>query len=402
MLNRFTRHDARGATNVAEAGVHDNLIIKGDNLVVMQDLQQTHAGAVKMVYIDPPYNTGSALFQYNDNVSHEAWLDFMAQRLQAARVLLRDDGVIFVHCDDNEQAYVKVLMDRLYGRENFVDTFIWKNTDNAPNLSYKSRRNAEFIHCYEKNLDRKVAYRGRPSDNDDAPLLNTGNPPRELAFPAGSIHFGIPDNLYARGIYECLELLDDLVVRDARNVAPVRMRGAFKWTQKHADDEIRNGTHFIIRTRKMSIRYQRKLATVLAPDKLIDSVYLSRAVGVGTNEDSSREMKMLDSSFTSYPKPESLLAFLINAVTQPGDLVMDFFLGSGTTAAAAHKMGRRYIGIEQMDYIEDAAVARLKRVITGEQGGVSAAYGWKGGGSFLYAEWQQDAAGTCLQPAIMP
>jgi len=142
----------------------------------------------------------------------------------------------------------------------------------------------------------------------------------------------------------------------------------------------------------MSIRYQRTNASIMSPDKLIDNVYLSKLLGIGTNEDAKKENDILETGFDSYPKPETLLSFIINAATNENDLVLDFFQGSGTTAAVAMKMGRRFIGVEQMDYVESITAERLKKVIDGEQGGISKAVGWQGGGSFVYmelAEWDK-------------
>ncbi|EJN4358638.1 site-specific DNA-methyltransferase [Escherichia coli] len=363
----------------------DNLIIKGNNLIALHSLKVRYAGKVKLIYIDPPYNTGSDSFQYNDTFNHSTWLTFMKNRLEIARELLSNNGVIFVQCDDNEQAYLKVLMDSCFGKQNFIDTFVWKNTDNAPTLAVKSRKNIEFIHCYEKSKNNDK-YIGRDSDNDDAPLLNKGNPFQRLIFKQGIIKFNIPDGVYEKGEYDRVELLNDMIVDNGRNANDVEIKGEFKWAQSTLNKEVGNGTFFLIKTKKMSIRYQRSNSSVIAPEKFIDSDYLSKALGISTNEDSKKEIDKLNLIFPSYPKPESLIAFLIRAVTSTNDLVLDFHLGSGTTAAVAHKMGRRYIGIEQMNYINDITVPRLQKVIAGEQGGISKDVGWQGGGSFVYAE----------------
>lgn len=151
------------------------------------------------------------------------------------------------------------------------------------------------------------------------------------------------------------------------------------------DEEIKAGTYFIVKTNKFSIRFQRKQGSIMAPEKYFDEQYLSKAIGVGSNEDASSHIANLGLDF-SFSKPESVVAFLLNAVSKPGDIVLDFFLGSGTTAAVAHKMNRRYIGIDQMDYIETTACQRLKKVIKAEQGGISQSVNWQGGGSFIYCE----------------
>jgi adenine-specific DNA-methyltransferase len=377
-LDQFNRND--------NGTITDNLIIKGNNLLALHTLKEEFAGKVKLIYIDPPYNTGNDSFQYNDSFNESTWLTFMKNRLEIARDLLSKDGKMFIQCDDNEQAYLKILMDEVFKPQNFVETFVWKNTDNAPALSKKTRKNLEFIHCYEKVLDTSKGYVGRDSDNDDAPLLNSGNPITVLKFEPEIIQFRIPDGNYPKGSYDKVELLDDLVVKKGKNEDTIRLKGRFKWQQSFLDTEVSNGTYFLIKSNKFSIRYQREIASNMAPDKLIDEIYLSKAIGVETNEDSKKHIDSLNLNFNSYPKPESLIGFLIKAVTEEGDLILDYHLGSGTTASTAHKMKRQYIGIEQMDYIETVAVERLKKVIDGEQGGISKSVNWQGGGSFVYFE----------------
>lgn len=377
-LDQFNRNE--------NGTITDNLIIKGNNLLALHTLKEEFAGQVKLIYIDPPYNTGNDSFQYNDSFNESTWLSFMKNRLEIARDLLSKDGKMFIQCDDNEQAYLKILMDEVFKAQNFVETFVWKNTDNAPALSKKTRKNLEFIHCYEKVLDTTKGYVGRDSDNDDAPLLNSGNPITVLEFKPEIIQFRIPDGNYPKGSYDKVELLDDLVVNKGKNENTIRLKGRFKWQQSFLNTEVSNGTYFLVKSNKFSIRYQREIASNMAPDKLIDEIYLSKAIGVETNEDSKKHIDSLNLNFNSYPKPESLIGFLIKAVTEEGDLVLDYHMGSGTTASTAHKMNRQYIGIEQMDYVETVAVERLKKVIDGEQGGISKAYEWQGGGSFVYLE----------------
>lgn len=377
-LDQFNRNE--------NGTITDNLIIKGNNLLALHSLKKEFAGKIKLIYIDPPYNTGNDSFQYNDSFNESTWLTFMKNRLEIARDLLSKDGKMFIQCDDNEQAYLKILMNEVFKPQNFVETFVWKNTDNAPALSKKTRKNIEFIHCYEKILDTSKEYVGRDSDNDDAPLLNSGNPITILKFEPQIIQFRIPDGNYPKGGYDKVELLDDLVVKKGKNENTIRLKGRFKWQQSFLDVEVSNGTYFLIKSNKFSIRYQREVASNMAPDKLIDEIYLSKAIGVETNEDSKKHIDSLNLNFNSYPKPESLIGFLIKAVTEEGDIVMDYHLGSGTTASTAHKMNRQYIGIEQMDYIETVAVERLKKVIDGEQGGISKSVNWQGGGDFVYLE----------------
>lgn len=157
------------------------------------------------------------------------------------------------------------------------------------------------------------------------------------------------------------------------------------------DEEIDKGTYFLVKSSKFSIRFQRKEASTMAPEKYIDEQYLSKVSGVGTNEDATSHLKSMSLKFP-YSKPENVISFLLQATTKENDLILDYFSGSGTTCSVAHKMGRRYIGIEQMDYIEDITVERMKKVIDGEQGGISKAVNWQGGGSFVYCELLENAS----------
>jgi len=386
-IKNFTRDkEINKKRGLPENTITDNLIIKGNNLLALHSLKKEFTGKVKLIYIDPPYNTGSDSFQYNDNFNESSWLTFMKNRMEVARDLLSDKGVIFVQCDDNEQSYLKILLDEVFKPQNFVETFIWKNTDNAPALSKKTRKNIEFIHCYEKAIDTSIGYVGRDSDNDDAPLLNSGNPITILEFESGIIEFRIPDGEYKKGKFDKIELLNDLKIKNGKNENIIKLKGRFKWQQSFLKTEVENGTYFLIKSNKFSIRYQRKIASNMAPDKLIDETYLSKAIGVETNEDSKKHIDSLKLKFNSYPKPETLIGFLIKAVTKENDIILDYHLGSGTTASTAHKMNRQFIGIEQMDYIETVVAKRLKKVIDGEQGGISKAVNWNGGGSFTYFE----------------
>lgn len=276
-------------------------------------------------------------------------------------------------------------MDDIFGKSNFVQTFIWRKTDNANSLGKKSRSSVEYVHAYEKNKDNSVRWIGKQMANVDAPLLNTGNSIGTLTFKPGIIRFKIADGVYSAGKYKSLETLTDIIVENGRNSNEIKLRGTFKWGQKKLNNEVAKGGDFIIKSDKFSIRYQKAEGSTMAPEKFVDGPYLSKIFGVGTNEDATKHMKKMGFDFTN-PKPESLIAYFIRAVTQENDIVMDFFMGSGTTQAAALKMNRHFIGIEQMDYIKTVSAERLKKVIAGEQGGISKDVNWHGGGSFVYAE----------------
>lgn len=389
ILVNAKRYDKDGEHDATSFDDQDNLIIKGNNLIALHTIERQYAGKIKLIYLDPPYyfdqTKPSDSFLYNSNFKLSAWLTFMKNRLEVCKNLLCEQGVIVVSIGEDGQAYLKLLMDNVFGHSNFVETFLWKNTDNADSISKKSRSGIEYLHAYEINKDLSVKWIGKNSENGDVPLLNNGNGITTKVFPAKSIKFNINDGIYPKGKYPSLDLLNDLTVKDSVNQNEITLRGRFKWRQDTINKELQNGTYFIVKTKNFSIRFQRKNASSMAPEKWVDQRYLSKIFGIGTNEDATKHMKQLNLNFSN-PKPESLLAFLIRAVTHEGDIVLDFFMGSATTQAVAMKMQRRFIGIDQMDYINTISVPRLKKVIDGEQGGISKEANWQGGGSFVYAE----------------
>lgn len=388
-LTGFQLYDKKGAHKVKHLAPTDNLLIKGNNLLALYSLKERFAGKVKMIYIDPPYyfakNKAGDSFCYNSNFKLSTWLVFMRDRLRVANELLSKDGVLLCHIKEDGVHWLKVLMEEVFGTDNFVETFIWKNTDNPDSLSKKSRSSVEYIICFEKRKDASREYVGKETENGDAPLLNSGNSVHELSFPPKTIRFNIPDGTYSAGKPDRVELVTDVKVVNHLNKNKVILKGEFKWGQQMLDDEIASGTYFLVKSNKFSIRFQRPQGTTMAPEKFFDEQYLSKAIGVGTNEDASTHLKNMGINF-SFSKPESVVAYFVRAVTKEDDWVMDFFVGSGTTAAVAMKMKRHFIAVDQMDYIGTETLKRLRKVIEGEQGGISTSVGWQGGGSFVYCE----------------
>ncbi|GAA7528291.1 hypothetical protein MMM114_11920 [Helicobacter pylori] len=362
-----------------------NYLIKGNNLIALHSLKKKFAKQVKCIYIDPPYNTGNDSFNYNDNFNHSSWLVFMKNRLEVAREFLSDDGVIFVQCDDNEQAYLKVLMDEIFGRENFIACFVWEKTSNS--LS-RIRIKTEYILCYEQTKFRLIFNGDIAEEGQDFPILNEVNVKRTLEFPPNTIHFKTFKGVIKPTKFNKMELIDDLRIVNKTNSNMVRINAKFKWTQDKLDDEIKEGTTFVIKSDEFSMRYIRK-----GDREVKVSNVFNAECGVTTNIKATSEIKVLfansNTDLFSTPKPEALISRILEIATNESDLVLDFFAGSGTTCAVAHKMKRHYIGIEQMDYIETITKERLKKVIEGEQGGISKKCGFKGGGSFVYAELKE-------------
>lgn len=377
----------------------ENLYIEGDNLEVLKLLQESYLGKVKMIYIDPPYNTGSDSFVYADNFAmevdeyeteaglydeegnrlfkennasnprfHSDWLSMMYSRLMLARNLLADDGVIFISIDENEVDNLQKICNEIFGEKNYAATFIWTKTSTPPALSYKCRKTVEYVLAYEKKWS-PIKYFGAPLDGGDVPFLNTGNPKKTLLFPAGSIHFTFMDEgIVPAGVKDKVELLDELHVKNGLNENDVRFIGEFKWEQATLNEEVRNGTYFVIKTAKYSIRFQRQNLedSFKTPTNFLN-IELNKEAGVGTNESAVKELSELglDRCF-DYTKPYSLIETVANMVCKNDSeaIVLDFFSGSGTTAQAvmnmnAHDNGnRRFILVQLPETTDEKSVAR--------------------------------------------
>ena len=374
----------------------DNLIIKGNNLLALASLLKRYEGKVKCIYIDPPYNTGSDSFNYNDNFNHSTWLTFMKNRLELARKLLRDDGVIFVQCDNNEQAYLKVLMDDIFKRENFLTTIVWMNKEGGGKSDSKHfRKKHEYILVYAgdekiteisgKNVEDVDRY--RYSDKYE----NVRGKYQLIKLDSGSL--GWVKSLdypieydgkvyYAGGNKEKWE--------DRQNGGNSIKDWGWRWSKQKYLWGLEND--FIVF--KDGNVYTKQYLNCDKDGNIIKRTLQPTGVYIEkySNTQSNKHIKALfGKNIFNYSKPEGLIKEIMDMATNENDIVLDFHLGSGTTAAVAHKMGRRYIGIEQMDYIKDVTVERLKKVIEGEQGGISEAVNWQGGGSFVYCELLEDA-----------
>ena len=372
----------------------DNLIIKGNNLIALASLLEKYGGGVKCIYIDPPYNTGSDSFNYNDNFNHSTWLIFMKNRLELAKKLLSDDGVIFVQCDDNEQAYLKVLMDDIFGRENFVATAPRKTgAGSAANRAdYVLRKPYDFIMIYGKDklsicFNKKNVGLKKYDFNDDygdymlgefqaSGSDSTRDARPNLYYP---IYADSNNNLYLKKSEKTI-----------KTILPNKVKGKDgRWMWKTQKFELDKDKFLYFDGTKI----YRKIYNDKSEDQnkyQVEKAYFDESSY--QNSTGTTELKeLLGEGVFNNPKPEFLISKLLEISTKPNDLVLDFHLGSGTTAAVAHKMGRKYIGIEQMDYIEDIAVERMKKVIEGEQGGISKATNWQGGGSFVYCELKENS-----------
>ncbi|WP_208353149.1 site-specific DNA-methyltransferase [Helicobacter pylori] len=379
VLCRFEMH-GQGDLKSALKDKNTNYLIKGNNLIALHSLKKKFAKQVKCIYIDPPYNTGNDSFNYNDNFNHSSWLVFMKNRLEAAREFLSDDGVIFVQCDDNEQAYLKVLMDEIFGRENFVANLIWQKKKGGSQDSENFAKEHEYILCYQKEkftiidteIDHDIQDFNKTINGKQAKILKLEK------WGAGTLRSDAPSLYYS---------IKDPSGNDFYPIAPNGEEGRWRKKPENLDSE--------------HIFWQENSKGRLIPYEVIYYDEIKNAKKViktrtifteyGTTTEATKEILALFNGTKIFdtPKPEALLKRILEISTKENDLVLDFFAGSGTTCAVAHKMKRRYIGIEQMDYIETITKERLKKVIEGEQGGISKKCGFKGGGSFVYAELKE-------------
>ncbi|MBZ5995906.1 site-specific DNA-methyltransferase [Leuconostoc gelidum subsp. gasicomitatum] len=355
-----------------------NLIIKGNNLIALNSLKDNYAGKIKLIYLDPPYNTGKD-FGYNDNFNHSSWMTFMVNRLEIAKTLLADDGSIWVNIDDDEQAYLKVLMDSVFGRENFLANIIWKKKYSAQNDARYFSDMHDFIITYAKNIDR-FKINGLPrTDEMNARYKNPDNDPRG-PWKSGDLSVRTYN---AKDDYS-------ITTPSGRVVNPPAGRS---WrTSKDNFEKLVSENRIWFGESGENVpsikRFLTDVKQTVTPQTIWDYTE------VGHNQAATQNLnKLFKQNVFSTPKPETLLQRIITLGSDEGDVVLDFFMGSATTQAVAMKMKRRFIGIEQMDYIKTVSVERLKKVIEGEQGGISKDVNWQGGGSFVYAELMEKNQG---------
>jgi len=373
---RVLRPHAAGHTFGADSS---NLLVQGDNLEALKALLPFYRGQVKCIFIDPPYNTKSAFEHYDDNLEHSKWLSMMLPRLQLLREFLREDGSIWVTIDDHEGHYLKVLMDEVFGRGNFVANVIWEKSDSPKMDSRLFSSRHDHLQVFARNLGsvsikrqasglqqhyNRVASDGRRYYTKPLRAMGSGEDTREAR----------PSMYFA------------LIAPDGTEVFPKKPDGSdgrWRWgPEKVRTDEAR--IEWVSGRTGWSAYY--RIFEDESAARPPETIWTHSEVG--SNRTSKAEVKVLfgeETTFTT-PKPEPLLHRILQIATEPNDLILDSFLGSGTTAAVAHKMGRRWIGIEAGDHAVTHCLPRLQKVIAGEQGGISAAVNWQGGGGFRFVQ----------------
>lgn len=348
----------------------ENMLIHGDNLLALKALEQEYAGQVKCIYIDPPYNTGSAFEQYDDNLEHSTWLSLMYPRLGIFKNLLTDDGSIWISIDDDEGHYLKILCDEVFGRENFINTVIWEKKYSPQNDAKWLSDSHDFILVYAKNKTIWHPYLLPRSDEMNARYKNPDNDPRGPWKPAD----------FSVRTYN-IDCDYPITLPSGRVVTPPESRA---WvTNKARFDELVADNRIWFGATGNNVPAVKKFLSEVKDG--MTAITIWKYSEVGHNQDAKKEVKALKADFAT-PKPERLIERILTLGSKEGDLVLDSFLGSGTTVAVAHKMGRRYIGIELGDHCYTHCKPRLDKVINGEQGGISKAVNWQGGGGYKFYE----------------
>ncbi len=354
----------------------DNMLIHGDNLLALKALEQDYAGKVKCIYIDPPYNTGNAFEHYDDGLEHSIWLSLMRDRLEILKRLLSNDGgSIWISIDADESHYLKVLCDEIFGRQCFVDEVIWQRAFAPVNLKKTLSRSHDAILVYCKNPVGFALNKLPRSEEANSRYKNPDNDPRG-PWTSGDLSVGpaVEKNIY------------EIETPSGRKCLPPK---GYSWrvSQEKLKEMIAENRIWFGPTGENAPRVKRFLSDV--KDGVVATTLWTRDE-CGDNQEAKREIKALfpdEKNPFDTPKPERLIERVLTLASNPGDLVLDSFLGSGTTVAVAHKMGRRWIGVEMEDTAYNYCLPRLKKVINGDDhGGVTTSTGWLCGGGFKFYE----------------
>ncbi|MCI1682911.1 MAG: site-specific DNA-methyltransferase [Bacteroides sp.] len=397
-LNNFRRYDADGEHEVTSVSKDDNFIIKGNNLLALYSLYKNRSvcGKVKLIYIDPPYNTGNDGFGYNDNFNQSTWLTFMRNRLLAAKRLLSSDGVICVQCSFHEYGYLKVLMDEIFEKSLCTFNILVRHPDRILTGDKEFNDVIEYNLIYSVSSETKMPKKIEQKLVDDYvyKIVELGEP-EVIYFDEKKVEIFTPEK-YSVAKEEPNEMLSKTIsvrgsIREKNSsgrlyvkfIEPIAANyppeTIFK-VENMGDDNFGFRRFYTPpKGNKNGGYYQGKPTSSDVTEKPYPNFFDFQSDYNNVNDEGNV-------SFRNGKKPEEYIGFLISIFTKENDIILDYHLGSGTTAAVAHKMGRRYIGVEQMDYIQTVAVERLKKVIEGEQGGTSKAVNWQGGGSFVYCE----------------
>ena len=404
VLTRWQRYTVDGEGEVREIKrddngvIRENLLIKGNNLLALHTLKTQFRGEVKLIYIDPPYNTGSDSFGYNDSFNHSAWLTFMKNRLEVARELLEIDGIIFIHIDDQEMHYLKIVADDIFGRDNFIATIPRKTRSGKSDVPYKLSQDFDWMLMYTKGASKTDELFGRIVERK---YHKTPDFPDD--------EWRLTDLTTQRTIYERPNSNFTLVNPRNGQKFPVNPNRCWGVTKDSVDEYLRKGKIIFpgdydfhdlkrpaMRVFKSEDKGKKAYVSSDFLNQAMDELLKSMVNRKGTDE----IVELFGEKVFAYPKNERLIERIIEYTTEEGDTVLDFHVGSGTTAAVAHKMNRQWITVEQMDYVETITMERLQKVvgkkakaegklieeIDYDTGGISESVNYQGGGDFIYCE----------------
>lgn len=390
VFSNFKRYDKEGEHQVDHLSDNDNLIIKGNNLLALHSLKKKYAGQVKLIYIDPPYYFRKKLstdtFKYNSNFHLSTWLTFMRDRLECAKHLLAPSGTIWIHMGDEGMHYLKLVADQVFGINHFIGTLPRRTRNGKSDVPFNFSQDFDWLLVYT-NVEESQVVMGRAVERKYYTTEDYPGKPWRLADLTKQTTAKERENSF-------FTMVDP---KTGKEYPPSEKR---TWciTKETFDSHYKRGYivfpddyDFLKITKPYSRKFKYedeangKLSSIISDcqiQQFLKSLLYDCKNEIGNNE--------IDDLFGrdefDYAKPENLIKIIMEAVTNEGDLVMDFFSGSGTTVAVAHKLGRKYIGCEQIDHQIELTVNRLNEVICGEQGGVSKSIGWQGGGSFVYCE----------------
>ncbi len=383
ILLEDTDKSYHAAHRVSENDIFDNRLIFGDNLLALKALESEFTGKVKCIFIDPPYNTGSAFEHYDDGVEHSIWLGLMRDRLEILRNLLSEDGSLWITIDDNEAHYLKVMCDEIFGRENFVANVVWQKKFSPQANAVWLSDSHDHVLVYAKNkniwrpnlLPRSAIADSRYSnpDNDPRGLWTSGDFTISLTGGQRGAQFaktGISENIY------------EIETPSGRRLLPTKGR-CWAASENRFIELLKDNRIWFGKSGDNVPRIKRFLSEV---QEGIVCMTLWLRTEVGDNQEAKREVMTFNAEeLFATPKPERLLQRVIELASEPSDIILDSFAGSGTTGAVAHKMGRRWIMIELGEHCHTHIIPRLKKVIDGEdKGGITQAVNWKSGGGFRY------------------
>ena len=394
VLTNFKQFDINGEHEIDNINDTDNIIIKGNNLIALHSLKKRFEKKVQLIYIDVPYyfkkNVGDS-FQYNSNFKMSTWLVFLKNRLEVAKTLLKDGGSIWVHTGEDGMHYLKVLMDDIFGSDKFVGTLPRKTRDGKSDVPFNFSQDFDWILVYTTGVESDNVV-GRNVDRKYYETPDFPNRPWRVA-----------DLTKQTTIQERPNSNFTMINPKTGKEYPVNPKRAWAVTKNTFNEWYQNGgigfpdDYDFMKGNKPFRRVfkdedlAKSKPTYVSSDVLLKD-FITNLLTKTKNKDGNNEItEMFTRDDFSYAKPEKLIKTILEISTKEKDIVLDFFMGSATTQAVAHKMNRQYIGIEQMDYIETISIERLKKVIAGEQGGISKEVNWKGGGTFIYAELKNDA-----------